>query len=192
MIERVPPLARALGARLRSLIATVGDAEAVDRAMIAAVVALDAADRSYRNAIESALPAPGSREVLGTMSAYRRAVVQLRERAVIEIGTAFGAFDPLDTFVPPSQHGLSHAEGMRAANQADRARAELSALRTHANARIVDHLGTHAPDLVAARRERNRAFRGAIHAAIVPVLGASVPTLEAIVEPLATLAEGWY
>lgn len=187
----IPPLARALGARLRSLIQVSGLPDDIDRALIPVVSTLDAADRRYRAAIEAALPPANAREVLGTMSAFRHAVLGIRERAATEAKAAFGAFDPLDTYVPPP-HGLSHADGVRAAGVADRARAEVTALRVQANERIRDHIGANPEALLAARRERNRLFNGAIHAAILAVADTSVSTLDPIVEPLATLAEAWY
>ncbi|GAC1420584.1 MAG: hypothetical protein NVSMB64_29520 [Candidatus Velthaea sp.] len=197
MTRAVPPLGRALGAKFRAL--TGSNDPAIDSAMLPAVAALDAADRAYRAAIETILPPDSARTLLETMAAFRAAAHSVREAARTELetlyarsGRSYGDFDPLDAFVP-SPAGLSHLDGVRAADIADRAKARIDALRGEANGRIAA-AASSAPSstgaIIAAKRARNTAFAGAVHAAIVPLLGGGPvgPTVEAI----AGLAEGWY
>lgn len=193
----LPPLARALGARLRSLISTA-DAGA-DAAFVPAIALMDAADRAYRAAIESALDADDARAaVLEEMASFRRAVAGIRENAAREIaqryalaGIAYEAFDPLDGYVPPPR-GLSHADGVRIADRADRAKAEVAALRRAANDRIAAHVGSRTEAVIAAKRARNTAFAGALHAAAVPLAVGHTEAIGPLVDALAALADGWY
>ncbi|GAC1541293.1 MAG: hypothetical protein NVS2B17_18510 [Candidatus Velthaea sp.] len=197
MTRSLPPLARALGAKFRAL--TGSSDLTIDEAMLPAVAALDAADREYRAAIEKILPPEGARTVLDTMAAYRSAAMSVRDKVRGELealyaggGRTYGDFDPLDTFVP-SPAGLSHLDGVRAADLADRGKAQISALRAEANRRIAGVAGPSASATVAiieAKRKRNTSFAGAIHAAVVPLAGGG--PVGQLVEGITTLADGWY
>jgi hypothetical protein len=196
----VPPLARALGAKLRARrgLVITRDPDAVDTAFIPAVVAMDAADRAYRAAIERILERDRAQAVLGAMAAFRAAVARVRAQAREEIAglyaaasLSYGAYDPLDDYVPPAG-GLAHVDGVRAADVADRAKANVIALRRDANARIAGELGPHAPALIAAKQTRNAAFAGALHAVVVPLAGARSGPVSDAIEALAALADAWY
>jgi hypothetical protein len=123
--------------------------------------------------------------------------MKIRERAAAEIGEIFTRsgrtrppFDPLDTFTP-SPAGLPHLDGVRAADLADRARAEVTALRAEANMRIAGSVGGHVAEIVAAKGRRNAAFAGALHAALVP-LASGAESMGPAIEALSFLADGWY
>ncbi len=158
----------------------------------------DAADRAYRAAIETVLAPADAREVLGTMSAFRAHVRDVRSAARTEIDALVGRaapvlpdFDPLDV-VAPRIEGLSHVASVRLADLSDRARLRVDALRAEANARIAPQLSEAAREaLAAAKRARMVAFTGAVHAELAP-MAASLERFSPTVEALATLADGWY
>jgi hypothetical protein len=161
-------------------------------------VRCDAADRAYRAVIEDVLAPADAREVLGTMSAFRAHVRDVRSAARTEIDAlvaraarALPDFDPLDV-VAPRIEGLSHVDGVRVADLSDRARLRVDALRAEANARIAPHLSDASREaLSAAKRVRIVAFTGAVHAELAP-LATSLERFSATVESLATLADTWY
>jgi len=177
---------------------SLGAAALPESLFVETAVRCDTADRAYRSAIEDVLAAADAREVLGTMSAFRAHVRDIRAAARTEIGTLVarvaGAppdFDPLDV-VAPRIEGLSHVDGVRLADLCDRARLRVDALRAEANARIAPHLSEGAREaLAAAKRARIDAFTGAVHAQLAP-LSASLERFSPTVEALAMLADGWY
>jgi hypothetical protein len=162
------------------------------------VVRCDAADRAYRGEIETVLAPADAREVLGTMSAFRAHVRDVRSAARTEIDALVARsarvlpdFDPLDVAAPRID-GLSHVDGVRLADLSDRARLRVDALRAEANGRIAPHLTEAAREaLAAAKRVRIVAFTGAVHAELAP-LATSLERFSATVESLATLADTWY
>jgi hypothetical protein len=148
-----------------------------------AVRSLDEADRAYRAAIESQLPAAKAKPLLQTMAAFRRDVAQLREQT--RVTTEYGDFDPLDTYIPSIP--ASHAQAVRAANTADLARGEVARLRAQANNRIGELLDRDEIELLTeAKRTRNAAFDRAVRA------GMPVGTSDQIATHLMLLADGWY
>lgn len=198
MIASAPPLARVLATKLAVLAALETDDETIVAAFTPAIAALDAADRAYRQAIEAVLPPDDSREVLGTMAAFRRKVAEIREQTTTEIralyeraGKTYGYYDPLDTYTA-STSGLAHVDGVRVADLGDRARAEAARLRTEANARIAPHIGSHGARIVVEKRRRVTEFKGAIHAIVVPLVGGSAQTVSPIIDDLAAIADGFY
>jgi hypothetical protein len=143
---------------------------------------MDAADRDYRAAIEAALPPATAQLILNAMAAFRSDVAALRERT--RATTAYGDFDPLDTYVPSIP--ASHAHAVRAANTADLARSEVAQLRAQANARIGELLERDQIErLTAAKRARNAAFDRAVRDAVP---GSS----DGLATHLMLLADGWY
>ena len=198
MTGGVPPLARVLAAKLLTHAHIDRDPEIIAAAFTPAIVAMDAADRVYRLAIESILPPDDAREVLGTMAAFRHTVARLRNETATEIralyeraGKSYGNFDPLDTFTP-STSGLAHVDGVRVADLSDRARAETARLRTESNARIGPHIGTHGAQIVAEKKRRVTDFKGALHAVIVPLVGGGAHKVSPIIDDLASIADGYY
>lgn len=198
MIASVPPLARVLAEKLRVHVPVERDDDALATAFTPAIVAMDAADRAYRQAIETILPPDDAREVLGTMSAFRRKIADVRVNAATEIrgmyeraGRSYGNFDPLDTYTP-STSGLAHVDGVRVADIGDRARAESARLRTEANARITPHIGAHGGAIVAEKKRRVTEFKGALHAVVVPLVGGSAKSVSPIIDDLAAIADGFY
>jgi hypothetical protein len=193
-----PPLVRALRSGLLFRQPSLGAAHLPEALFMETAVRCDAADRDYRAAIEAVLAPADAREVLGTMSAFRAHVRDVRSAARTEIAALIARvvreppdFDPLDVAAPRIE-GLSHVDGVRLADLSDRARLRVDALRLEANARIAPHLSDAARDaLAAAKRARIAAFTGAVHAELVP-LTASLDRFSATVEALSTLADGWY
>jgi len=174
------------------------DDDTLAAAFTPAIVAMDAADRAYRKAIETILPAENAREVLGTMAAFRRKTAEIRESAATEIramykraGRDYGNFDPLDTYTP-STSGLAHVDGVRVADLGDRARAETTRVRTEANARIAPHIGMHGGAIVTEKKRRVTEFKGALHAIVVPLVGGSAKSVSPIIDDLAAIADGFY
>ncbi len=159
----------------------------LDAALLAnltvAVARMDEADRAYRAAIEAQLPPAKAAALLRTMAQFRAAVAALRERT--RETTAYGDFDPLDTYVPSIP--ASHAHAVRAANTADIARGEVARLRAQANTSIGELLERDDIDrLTAAKRTRNAAFDRAIRDAV------PAATSDQIATHLMLLADGWY
>jgi hypothetical protein len=193
-----PPLVRALRSGLLFRQPSLGAAHLPEPLFMETAVRCDAADRVYRATIEAVLAPADAREVLGTMSAFRAHVRDVRSAARTEIGTLIARvvrepldFDPLDVAAPRIE-GLSHVDGVRLADLSDRARLRVGALRAEANARIAPHLSDAAREaLAAAKRARIAAFAGAVHAELAP-LSASLERFSATVEALSTLADGWY
>ena len=148
-----------------------------------AIEALDAADRAYRLAIEAALPAEKSHALLEAMTAFRNGVAEVRERT--RGITAYGDFDPLDTYVPSIP--ASHAHAVRAANEADLARNEVAHRRAQVNAHVVASLDrAEIERLIEAKRVRNAAFDRAIRSAV------PAGTSDQLATQLLLLADGWY
>ncbi len=198
-----PPLALTLAAVTCSRLGLDGDEPVAAQTFVAAVAAMDAADRAYRSAIEATLPHDAGAALLSAMASFRNRAHEVRENARREIGDLYkkfgrdyGWFDPLDLYLPPTT-GLSHADGMRVATMCDAARAEIDALRARVNATVTARLHpAQLEALVAAKRARSAAFE----AAIADVLAAAVPAREAVpataldkaAGELARLADGWY
>jgi len=144
---------------------------------------MDEADHAYRAAVEAQLPAPKATALLQAMARFRADVAAVRERA--RVTTAYGDFDPLDTYVPAIP--ASHAHAVRAANTADLARNEVAQLRAQANARIGELLDRdEIVRLTEAKRIRNAAFDQAIRSAV------PAGTSDGIATHLMLLADGWY
>jgi hypothetical protein len=159
----------------------------LDNALIAnltgAVRRMDEADRAYRAAIEAKLPPAKSAPLLQAMARFRADVAKLREET--RVTTAYGDFDPLDTYIPSIP--ASHAHAVRAANTADLARGEVARLRAQANAAIGELLERNEIEqLTEAKRTRNAAFDRAIRDAI------PAGTSDQIATHLMLLADGWY
>ena len=183
MIERgAPPLARALTALVDARSSAADSGDVLER-LSEAVRAMDAADRDYRAAIGTILPGAAARALLEAMDSFRARAAQIREQ--VRAAAPFGDFDPLDTYVPA--FGGTHADAVRAANVADRARDEVARVRSEANARMGALLDAGQTErLIAAKRTRNAAFDRAIRAAVPPGVGDRLAT------QLVQLAEGWY
>ena len=117
------------------------------------------------------------------MAAFRNGVAEVRKRT--RALTAYGDFDPLDTYVPSIP--ASHADAVRAANEADLARTEVAHRRAQVNAHVAGLLDrAEIERLIAAKRVRNAAFDRAIRDAMP--LGAS----DQLATNLLFLADGWY
>jgi hypothetical protein len=132
------------------------------------------ADLAFQRSIGATLAPAAAREVLAATSSFRARVRAVRSRALAEtlhvagVGTGDSFADPLDV-VTPRISNLSHVAAVRLADVSDRARAEVAVLRRHANERIEPVLTTAARSaLIEAKRARLVAFRGAVHAALVP------------------------
>ena len=203
MSERgVPLLALALAAAASSRLGLNDDAEARLRvAFTEAVAQTDSADRAYRSAIEETLPRDVAHTMLSTIAAFRETAQRTRESAVRELEEiwqrcrrSYGWFDPLDTYAAPA-HGLNHADATRAATIADRARAHVDALRAQANEAVLKQLKEDQIEtLRAARTQRRERFRAALETAVRDTLGSALEParLDALVDQLTTLADGWY
>jgi hypothetical protein len=179
----VSSLARALAACAAARAASDLDRESLIPAFTAAVVRLDDADHAYRAAIEAALPADKAHTLLEAMTAFRNGVAEVRERA--RAATAYGDFDPLDTYVPSIP--ASHAHAVRAANEADLARNDVAHRRAQVNAYVAESLDrAQIERLIEAKRVRNAAFDRAIRAAMPP------GTSDQLATNLLLLADGWY
>lgn len=193
-----PPLARALRAALAFRQPALDVAHLAPALFVETAARCDAADRAYRAAIERVLAPDDAREVLGTASAFRARVREIRSAARSESDALLAAsrrapveFDPLDV-VAPRIDGLNHVDVVRMADLCDRARQQVAALRAQANARIAAHLSDGTRDeLVSAKRARIVAFTGAVHAELLPH-SAAVERFSQTVESLAALADGWY
>ncbi|HYZ15053.1 MAG TPA: hypothetical protein VE591_01580 [Candidatus Acidoferrum sp.] len=199
----LPLLALALAAATSAWLGLDDDEVRLAAAFVPAVAAMDDADREYRRAIEATLPRERAHAVLSPMASFRDRVHVARERARREIGElyrrynrAYGGFDPLDPFVPPTT-GLSHADATRVATIADNARAEVDALRAAVNDEVAKRLdAAQIEALVAAKRRRGDAFRAAIAAALENAVAAHpdvrVAQREKALHQLVRLADGWY
>ncbi len=162
---------------------------------------MDAADRTYRTAIERELPRKAARALLEAMAGFRAEVALVRNRARAELlrmyagsGRTYGPFDPLDTFVP-SPAGLSHVDGTRAATIADAARSRVNDMRARVNERIVRELeDSRIALLIAAKRQRLEAFEDAVRSSLRAGLPAGIeePEFDRLAVQLAQLADGWY
>ena len=175
-----------------------GDTESLYAAFTPAIAAMDIADRAYRESIETILEPAAAQAVLDTMAAYRHQVGIVREAAATEIralyeraGRTYGDYDPLDTYTP-STSGLAHVDGVRVADLGDRARADVARLRAEANARIAPHIGANGAAIVAEKKRRVTAFKGALHAVVVPLVGGSAQAVSPIIDDLAAIADGFY
>ncbi|TAM75005.1 hypothetical protein EPN44_09765 [bacterium] len=188
-------LAAALCARLDL---PPGGEDAVAAALAPAVAELDGADRRYRAAVRATLPAAKAEEMLRLMAAFRVNVHEVREHVRREIdaiyrrfGKTYGDFDPLDTYVP-SAGGVSHADGIRAADAADRGRRDVQRLRGEVNAVLLALL-THGEveALTVAKQERRTAFERIIETHVGSHASEVQERRRAVTE-LAALADGWY
>lgn len=192
----LPLLALALGAAAASRLRLDERAAQLGEAFVPAVAAMDAADRTYRGAIERALPKDAADAMLAAMAAFRGDVHAIRERTRKEIdelyrrgGGSYGWFDPLDAAMPFAA-GLNHVDGMRAATIADTGRAEVAALRARVNAAVGARLAPEQMDvLIAAKRQRRDAFERALADVLTAAAGGAP---HAAVDHLAQLADGWY
>ncbi|TAM61891.1 hypothetical protein EPN52_01840 [bacterium] len=162
------------------------------------VADLDGADRRYRAAVRSTLPAAKAEEMLRLMAGFRASAHEVREHVRREIDAIyrrfareFGNFDPLDTYVPPAD-GLSHADGIRCADAADRGRREIARLRGEVNTTLVAQLTrSEIEALTAAKQERRAAFERALGSR-VGVLTSDERERRRAAGELAALADGWY
>ncbi len=129
------------------------------------------------------MPAEKSHALLEAMTAFRNGVAELRERT--RGVTNYGDYDPLDTYVPAI--AASHAHAVRAANEADLARAEVTHRRQQINAHVAESLDkAEIERLIEAKRARNAAFDRAIRAAVPS------GTSDQVATQLLLLADGWY
>jgi len=198
-----PPLALTLAAVTAARLGLEQDESAIARAFVPAVAALDEADRAYRRAIETTLPSDASSSMLSAMASFRARAHEVRENARRDIGElyrktgrAYGWFDPLDVYVPPTT-GLSHADGTRVATLSDAARAEVDALRARVNDAVTKRLEpAQLTALIAAKKRRGdafeRALKEALAAALAPHGAVAAPTVDNTVDHLVRLAGGWY
>ncbi len=204
VIERaVPPLALALAASTSSQLRLEDLEPELRKRFIPAVAALDDADRAYRRTIEEILPRDSAAAILSAMAAFREKVHEARERALHELAElyrrydrAYGWFDPLDPSTPPA-HGLSHADGTRAAAIADRARSGVDALRAQVNETVTKQLEPAQIDaLINAKRRRRAIFESALKQTLEGALASHVSvTSSEVFKTLAQLtqvADAWY
>lgn len=203
MSERgIPLLALALAAAACSRLNLTEEDEARLRvAFTEAVAATDSADSAYRGAIEQTLPHDKARTMLRAMASFREMAQQTREAAVRELeqlwkryNLAYGWFDPLDSYAPPT-HGLNHADATRAATIGDRARGQVDALRNQANQSILGELAPEQIDaLRAAKLRRRDRFRTALGMAFKNAVDSHVdqPAFDSLLDHLTSLTEGWY
>lgn len=201
--QRTPPLALTLAAVTRSRLALEAGEPELARAFVPAVAAMDEADRAYRRAIETTLPADASAAMLSAMASFRARAHEIRENARRQIGELYrkfgrdyGWFDPLDVYLPPTT-GLSHADGTRVATMSDAARTEAGALRARVNETVTKRLEpAQLEALVAAKRRRADAFAealtSALRAAIAPHAAVSADHIGKTADELTRLADGWY
>ncbi len=198
----MPVLALALASAAQARFRLRDDGLALARSFVSAVSAMDAADRTYRTAIERELPRKVAHALLEAMAGFRAEVVVVRNRARAELsqmyagsGRTYGPFDPLDTFVPPPI-GLSHVDGTRSATIADAARSRVDDMRASVNERIVRELDdAQIALLIAAKRRRLRAFEDAVSSSLLAGLPAGTigePEFDRLAVQLAQLADGWY
>lgn len=191
------PLALALAATACAELGGADDA-ALRPAFGAALVALDDADAAYNRAIDEILPPPDAAAMRAAIARFRDQSAAIRERVRVEIGElyrrsgrAYGAFDPLDSYLPPTM-GLSHADATRVATRSDAARSEVDALRARANAELMQRTDAAALEaLIAAKRERRTRFGAALATALAPHAPDARERTK-VVEHLTLLAEGWY
>lgn len=148
-----------------------------------AIVRLEDADREYRAEIERILPRERAREMLSAMTAFRHEVVAIREQARATL--PYGDFDPLDTHVP-SFPG-SHADAVRAASLADRARQAVADARAAVNAQVAALFESDQLErLRRAKAVRDSAFERAIREA------APSEVSDRLAVQLALLAQNWF
>ena len=192
-------LAAALAAALRArLDLPPGSEQTMAAALAPALAELDEADRRYRDAVRATLPAAKAEEMLRRMAAFRVNVHEVREHVRREIdgiyrrfGKTYGDFDPLDTYVP-SADGVSHADGIRSADAADRARREVQRLKSEVNALLLALLTRQEIEtLTVAKRERRAAFERILEA-YAGAHASDVRERRRVVTELAALADGWY
>lgn len=166
-----------------------------------AVLATDSADSAYRGAIEQTLPPDKARTMLRAMASFREMAQQTREAAVRELEQiwkryqlSYGWFDPLDAYAPPAS-GLNHADATRAATIADRARAQVDALRNQANQSVLGELSAEQIEaLRAAKLRRRDRFRTALALAFRNAVDTPIDQtrFDALLDQLTSLTEGWY
>ena len=198
-----PLLALALAAAASSWLRLGKDESELSDGFIAAVAAMDEADRRYRRAIEDALPAESAASMLSAMAAFREKVHEVREHTRREIdelyrryNRSYGWLDPLDPYMPAVGE-LSHVDGMRVAMIADGGRAEVETLRTRINASVAKRLLPAQIDtLIVAKRRRRDAFEAALKRTL-QLAHASHPTIsdseiDKTLYQLTRLADGWY
>ncbi|HTJ27678.1 MAG TPA: hypothetical protein VMA36_16095 [Candidatus Limnocylindria bacterium] len=200
MEKTAPTLALALAITASSRLRLEEREPAFRAAFVAAVAALDDADVMYRRAIETAVPSEAA-AIVAAMRSFREQVAGVRERAREAIGEAYrrhgrvyGAFDPLDAYLPPTD-GLSHADATRVATMADTARGQVDTLRAQVNQGVVARLAPPQIEmLIAAKRRRREAFEAALRGAVESVVGGDVTRdeREKTVYGLVALADGWY
>jgi hypothetical protein len=170
-------------------------------AFVPAVAAMDDADGLYRHAVEAAAPVQAD-AILAAMRGFRERVAGVRAQTretIAELyrrsGRVYGAFDPLDSYVPPTD-GLSHADATRVAAMGDAARGQVNALRAQVNEDVLQRLAPGQIDeLIAAKRRRRDAFEAALRRALEAVVVDPTVTREEIdkaLYQLVQLADGWY
>ncbi len=196
-----PPLALTLAAVTSARLGLEEREPELARAFVAAVAAMDEADRAYRRAIESTLPASASAAMLSAMASFRAKAHEVRENARREIGELYrkygrdyGWFDPLDVYLPPTT-GLSHADGTRVATMSDTARSEVDTLRARVNDAVISRLQpAQLEALVNAKRARRDAFESALERTLTVAAAPHAPAaaIDKTVDQLTRLADGWY
>jgi hypothetical protein len=204
MIENaVPPLAAALAAAASSRLHLEERESNAREAFLPSVSQMDEADRRYRQGIEESLPHEAAATLLSSMLSFREQVREIRERTRREIGELFrrygmnyGAFDPLDPYVPPTS-GFSHMDSTRVATISDRARAAVDDLRARVNENAARHLSQdQMRQLKDAKLARRNAFEVSIEAVLEKIAGdgTRVSKLERdkVLYALTQLADGWY
>jgi hypothetical protein len=199
-MNSVPPLALALAASAASRLRWEEREAALRVAFVPVIAEFDEADEAYRRAIEAAVPAQAG-AIIAAMRGFRERVAAVRAQARAAIGEAYrrnggeyGAFDPLDAYVPPTT-GLSHADGTRVATMSDDARMHVAKLRAQVNEEVLARLApAELETLTAAKVRRRDAFEAALRSAVQRALGDVVAPaeVEKTVYALVPLADGWY
>jgi hypothetical protein len=203
MNNALSPLALALSAAASSRFHLEDREPELRSAFIPAIAEMDTADAAYRRAIEETLSKEAATHLLSAMASFRDRVRDLREGTRREIGEiyrrygmSYGAFDPLDPYVPPT-NGFTHADSTRVATIADRARSMVDELRAQGNAAALQRLSQEQIEqLIAAKRARREAFEASLRCVLENVAGehSGVTALQrdkALYE-LTQLADGWY
>ncbi len=203
LAERTPPpLALTLAAVTASRLGLEEHEAEIARGFVPAVAAMDEADRTYREAIETTLSHDASAAMLSAMASFRARAHDVRENARREIGELYrkygreyGWFDPLDVYLPPTT-GLSHADGTRVATMSDTARSEVDALRARVNDAVTRRLQpAELEALVAAKRRRMDAFAEALASALQGAVArhaTAAAQIDKTTDQLVRLADGWY
>jgi DNA anti-recombination protein RmuC len=199
----VPPLALTLAAAASSRLHLEEREAELRQAFTESVARMDEADDRYRRAIERSLTKDAASVLFTSMTSFRDQVRDIRERARREIGDiyrrygmTYGAFDPLDPYVPPTS-GFSHADSTRVATIADRARGTVEEYRAQINDAALRQLSQNQIEqLISAKRARIASFEAAVQPVLQKIADdrSGVTTLERdkALYALAQLADGWY